>query len=106
MFMFKSCPLEIAMEPHGPTFSVTPTQHRSAPHRCVCVAFAMAIPRCQWRHRCVVTLGEILVVFVQETIVAKGKMKAKAERRCARCQKVYMAMLQNRVSNHSDDAIK
>ena len=29
----------------------------SAPHRCVCVAFAMAIPRCQWRHRCVVTLG-------------------------------------------------
>ena len=24
-------------------------------------AFAMAIPRCQWRHRCVVTLGEILL---------------------------------------------
>ena len=26
-------------------------------------AFAMAIPRCKWRHRCVVTLGEILVVL-------------------------------------------
>ena len=37
--------------------------------------------------------------------MAKGKMKAKAERRCARCQKVYMAMLQNRVSHHCDDTI-
>ena len=26
-------------------------------------AFAMASPRCQWRHRCVVTLGEILAVL-------------------------------------------
>ena len=26
-------------------------------------AFAMAIPRCQWRHRCVVTLGKFLVVL-------------------------------------------
>ena len=33
-------------------------------------------------------------------------MKAKAERRCARCQKVYMAMLQNRLSHHSDVSIK
>ena len=38
--------------------------------------------------------------------MAKGKMKAKSERRCARCQKVYMAMLQNRVSHHSDDTKK
>ena len=38
--------------------------------------------------------------------MAKGKMKAKAERRCARCQKNYMVMLQNRVSHHSDDTIK
>ena len=38
--------------------------------------------------------------------MAKGKMKAKAERRCARCQKVYMAMLQNREGHHSDDAVK
>ena len=38
--------------------------------------------------------------------MAKGKMKAKAERRCARCQQVYMAMLQNRVSHHSEDTIK
>ena len=30
--------------------------------RIAAFAFAMAIPRCQWRHRCVVTLGEILVV--------------------------------------------
>ena len=35
--------------------------------------------------------------------MAKGKMKAKAERRYTRCPKVYMAMLQNRVSHHSDD---
>ena len=33
-------------------------------------------------------------------------MKAQAERRCPRCQKVDMAMLQNRVSHHSDDTTK
>ena len=38
--------------------------------------------------------------------MAKGKMKAKAEGRCARCQQVYMAMLQKKVSHHSDDAKK
>ena len=38
------------------------TWHLSAPHRCVFVfAFLMAIPRRQWRHRCVVTLGKFLL---------------------------------------------
>ena len=37
-------------------------------HRVVAFAFAMAIPRCQCRHRCVVTLGEILVVLYRKPL--------------------------------------
>ena len=38
-------------------------------------AFAMAIPRCQWQHRCVVTLGKFLVVLYSEPLWRKGKRK-------------------------------
>ena len=38
-------------------------------------AFAMAIPRCQWRHRCVVTLGEFLVVLYSQSLWRKEKWK-------------------------------
>ena len=38
-------------------------------------AFAMAIPRCQWRHRCVVTLGEFLVVLYSIPLWRKEKWK-------------------------------
>ena len=37
-------------------------------HRIAAFAFAMAIPRCQWRHRCVVTLGESLVVLYRKPL--------------------------------------
>ena len=33
-------------------------------------------------------------------------MEAKAERRCARCEKLSRAMLKNREGHHSDDAVK
>ena len=48
-------------------------------HRIVAFAFvfAMAIPRCQWRHRCVVTLGEILVVLYRKPFVAKDTNESK-----------------------------
>ena len=36
-------------------------------------AFAMAIPHCQWRHRCVATLGEILVVLYRKPLWRKAK---------------------------------
>ena len=38
-------------------------------------AFAMAIPRCQWRHRCVVTLGKFLVVLYSQPLWRKEKWK-------------------------------
>ena len=38
--------------------------------------------------------------------MAKGKIEAKAERRCARCKKLSRAMLKNREGHHSDDAVK
>ena len=69
-------------------------------------AFAMAIPRCQWQHRCVVTLGKFLLVLYSKPFLAKGKLEAKAERRCARCKKLSRAMLKNREGHHSDDAVK
>ena len=56
------------------------------------LAFAMAIPRCQWRHRCVVTLGNSLVVLYSKPLWRKGKMEAKAERRCARCKTLSRAI--------------
>ena len=69
-------------------------------------AFAMAISRCQWRHRCVVTLGKFLVVLYSKPLWRKGKMEAKAEGRCVRCKKILRAMLKNREGHHSDDAVK
>ena len=38
--------------------------------------------------------------------MAKGKLEAKVERRCARCKKLSRAMLKNREEHHSDDAVK
>ena len=38
-------------------------------------AFAMAIPRYQWRHLCVVTLGEFLVVLYSKPLWRKEKWK-------------------------------
>ena len=38
-------------------------------------AFAMAISRCQWRHRCVVTLGKFLVVLYSKPLWRKEKWK-------------------------------
>ena len=38
--------------------------------------------------------------------MAKAKMEAKAERRCARCKKLSRAMLKNGEGHHSDDAVK
>ena len=38
--------------------------------------------------------------------MAKGKLEAKAERRCVRCKKFLRAMLKNREGHHSDDAVK
>ena len=38
-------------------------------------AFAFANLRCQWRHRCVVTLGEILVVLCRRPLWRKEKWK-------------------------------
>ena len=38
-------------------------------------AFAMAIPRCQWRHRCIVTLGKFLVVLYSKPLWRKEKWK-------------------------------
>ena len=49
---------------------------------------------------------QISCCFVQKTIVAKGKMEAKAEGRCVRCKKFLRAMLKNREGHHSDDAVK
>ena len=45
-------------------------------------AFAMAIPRCQWRHRCVVTLGKFLVVLYNKPLWRKenGSKGGKAMR--------------------------
>ena len=77
-------------------------------HRIAAFAFAfgMAIPRCQWRHRCVVTLGKFLVVLCSKPLWRKENWGAKAERRCARCKKLSRAMLKNREEHHSDDAVK
>ena len=38
-------------------------------------AFAMAIPCCQWRHRCVVTLGKFLVVLYSKPLWRKENWK-------------------------------
>ena len=45
-------------------------KYRSLVHRIAAFtfAFAMAIPRCQWRHRCVVTLGKFLVVLYSKPL--------------------------------------
>ena len=75
-------------------------------HHIAAFAFAMAIPRCQWRHRCVVTLGKFLVVLYSKPLWRKEKWKQRAERRCARCKKLSRAMLKNREGHHSDDAVK
>ena len=37
--------------------------------------FALAISRCQWRHRCVVTLGKFLVVLYSKPLWRKAKWK-------------------------------
>ena len=39
------------------------------------LAFAMAIPCCQWRHRCVVTLGKFLVALYSKPLWRKRKWK-------------------------------
>ena len=38
-------------------------------------AFALAISRCQWRHRCVVTLGQFLVVLYSKPLWRKENWK-------------------------------
>ena len=55
-----------------PRFSFSQLVHRIA---AFAFAFAMAIPRCQWRHRCVVTLGKFLVVLYSKPLWRKGKWK-------------------------------
>ena len=42
-------------------------------------AFAMAIWRCQWRHRCVVTLGKFLVVLYSKPLKEKWKQRPKGD---------------------------
>ena len=51
--------------------------HFSLVHRITAFAFAfaMAIPRCRWRHRCVVTLGKFLVVLYSQPLWRKEKWK-------------------------------
>ena len=49
---------------HAPTTLV----HRIA---AFAFAFAMVISRCQWRHRCVVTLGKFLVVLYSKPLWRK-----------------------------------
>ena len=44
-------------------------------HRIAAFAFAMAIPRCQWRHRCVVTLGKFLLVLYSKPLWRKEDWK-------------------------------
>ena len=66
---------------HHSTFSLNerPRTHptRTLVHRIAAFAFAfaMAIPRCQWRHRCVVTLGKFLVVLYSKPLWRKGEWK-------------------------------
>ena len=67
-------------------------------------AFAMAIPRCQWRHRCVVTLGEFLVVWYSKPLWRKGKWKQR-RKGDVRDVKHYHGS-ENREGHHSDDAVK
>ena len=57
----------------GPVRTLVPLLvHRIA---AFALAFAMAILRCQWRHRCVVTLGNFLVVLCSKPLWRKEKWK-------------------------------
>ena len=69
-------------------------------------AFAMAIPRCQWRHRCVVTLGKFLVVLYSKPLWRKAKWKQRRKGDVRDVKKISRAMLKNREGHHSDDTIK
>ena len=51
------------------------SQLLSAPHRCVRVFVWDGHPHCQWRHRCVVTLGKFPVVLYSEPLWRKEKWK-------------------------------
>ena len=52
-------------------------------HRIAAFAFAMAIPRCQWRHRCVVTLGKFLVVLYSKPLWQKENGRKGGKAMCA-----------------------
>ena len=56
----------------NPVLTILTLVHRIA---AFAFAFAMAIPRCQWRHRCVVTLGKFLAVLYSKPLWRKGKWK-------------------------------
>ena len=49
--------------------------HPALVHRIAAFAFAMAIPRCQWRHRCAVTLGKFLVALYNKPLWRKKNWK-------------------------------
>ena len=68
-------------------------------------AFAMAITRCQWRHRCVVTLGELLCVLYRHHC-GERKNESKGRKAMRVMSKSLHGDAANRVSHHSDDAIK
>ena len=69
-------------------------------------AFAMAIPRCQWRHRCVVTIGKFLVVLYSQPLWRKEKWKQRRKGDVCDVNNYHGAMLKNREGHHSDDAVK
>ena len=72
---FGGCSPELGPDPHlgAPKLNPIAFLLTVLVHRIVAFAFAMAIPRCQWRHRCVVTLGEILVVLYRKPLWRKEK---------------------------------
>ena len=69
-------------------------------------AFALAISRCQWRHRCVVTLDQFLVVLYSKPLWRKENWKQRPKGDVWRCKTFLRAMLKNREGHHSDDAVK
>ena len=75
-------------------------------HRIAAFAFAMAIPRCQWRHRCVVTLGKFLVVLYSKPLWRKEKWKQRRKGDVRDVKRLSRAMLKNREGHHSDGAVK
>ena len=52
-------------------------------HRIAAFAFAMAILRCQWRHRCVATLGKFLIVLYSKPLWRKENGSKGGKAMCA-----------------------